>query len=392
MSPTAATVASEAEILTAALAMLTERLPSDWKADVRREPTVGRYRADAVVTITAPGGSRASLYAEVKRSIVTKDLPAMVEQLQAYLAADSAGRKRDAARPLIVARYLAPPLQQWLTARDIPYADATGNLRIALRKPALFIRDVGAQRDPWRGPGRPKGNLSGASAARIVRALVDFRPPYTVPQLMKIAATPSGNTYRAVEFIEQLDLLDRADRQITAVRWRALLERWSQDYGFTKLAGGTTYLAPRGLPDLMKRLAALREDDVGRYAVTGSLATPRWEAYAPARNAMIYADDPDRLADDAGLRSVDAGANVLIARDEKTAAFERTQRLLNGVVIVAPSQAAVDLLTAPGRGPEEGRALLDWMEQNEPDWRHWRPLPPGAFRTARCLDRPGRAP
>jgi hypothetical protein len=36
---------------------------------------------------------------------------------------------------------------------------------------------------------------------------------------------------------------------------------------------------------------------------------------------------------------------------------------------VAPSQAAVDLLTAPGRGPEEGRALLDWMEKNESDWR-----------------------
>jgi len=153
------------------------------------------------------------------------------------------------------------------------------------------------------------------------------------------------------------------------VRWRSLLERWSKDYSFSKLAAGSTYLAPRGLPDLMRRLAGLTEDDeAGRYAVTGSLATPKWEAYASAKNAMIYADKPEELAARADLRRVDAGTNVLIGRAADVAAFDRTQRL-DGTVIVAPSQAVVDLLTAPGRGPEEGRALLDWMEVNESDWR-----------------------
>ena len=33
--------------------------------------------------------------------------------------------------------------------RDIPYADAAGNIRVSLGEPALFVRDVGAQRDPW---------------------------------------------------------------------------------------------------------------------------------------------------------------------------------------------------------------------------------------------------
>ncbi|WP_248241715.1 hypothetical protein [Microbacterium kunmingense] len=360
---------SEADILSAALAALTERLPSDWRADIQREPAIGRYRADAVVMIIAPGGASAALYAEVKRSLVTKDLPGMVEQTQAYIEADTAPR-RDAAKPLIIARYLAPPLQHWLTEREIPYADATGNIRISLREPALFVRDVGAQRDPWRGPGRPKGNLTGPSAARIVRALVDFRPPYTVPALMKLAGTPSGNTYRAVDFIEQQDLLSRADNgTIVDVRWRALLERWSKDYSFATLAVGNTYLAPRGLPDLMNRLAGLHDDDVaGRYAVTGSMATPRWEAYAPARNAMIYAEKPNELAARADLRPVEAGANVLIANADATAAFDRTEQL-GGAVVVGPSQAAIDLLTAPGRGPEEGHALLNWMEKHELDWR-----------------------
>jgi hypothetical protein len=40
-----------------------------------------------------------------------------------------------------------------------------------------------------------------------------------------------------------------------------------------------------------------------------------------------------------------------------------------GVRYVAPSQAAVDLLTSPGRGPSEGQELLSWMEAHERDWR-----------------------
>jgi len=369
MNPSATLLTTEADILEAAVATLNERLPSGWRADVQRRTGAERFGPDAVVTINAPGRARAALYAEVKRSVVTRDLPAMAEQAQAYIDAATSRSPRPA-RPLLVARYLAPPLQQWLTERDIPYADAAGNIRVSLSEPAMFVRDVGASRDPWRGPGRPKGNLTGASAARVVRALVDFRPPYTVPGLMKLADTSSGTTYRAVDFIEEQDLLTRADNgKITAVRWRALLERWSKDYSFTKHVSGRTYLAPRGLPDLMKRLAGMTEvDEASRYAVTGSLATPKWEAYAPAKNAMIYADKPDQLAAFAGLRRVDAGANVIIASAEATAALDRTQDW-DGAVIVAPSQAAVDLLTAPGRAPEEGRALLDWMEKNEPDWR-----------------------
>jgi len=362
--------ASEADVLSAAIATLTTRLPPDWKTDVQRESPVGPYRADAVITITAPGGGQGTLYAETRRSIVTKDLPSMVAQAQAYMDADTTPRGGSAARPFLVARYLASPLQQWLTERDIPYADAAGNIRVSLSKPALFVRDVGAQRDPWRGPGRPKGNLSGASAARVVRALVDIRPPYTLPQLMKLAGTPSGTTYRAVAFIENQDLLTRADDgKITDVRWRALVERWSKDYGFSKLRGLSTYLSPRGLPDLMTRLADVGEDhETGRYAVTGSLAAAKWEAYAQAKNAMIYAEKPEQLAAAVDLRQVDAGANVIIARAEATVVFERIQRLQRAV-IVSPSQAAVDLLTAPGRGPEEGRALLDWMEKHESEWR-----------------------
>jgi len=41
----------------------------------------------------------------------------------------------------------------------------------------------------------------------------------------------------------------------------------------------------------------------------------------------------------------------------------------DGLCYVAPSQAAIDLLTSPGRGPEEAEALIEWMQANERQWR-----------------------
>lgn len=367
---TAAALTSEAEILCIALGELNKRLPTAWDARTQRAITPGRFRGDAVVILTGPRNQQGRLYAEVRRSLVTKDLDPLVAGINLAIAETAPSSNSTLPRPLVVARYLAPPLRAWLTERNVPYADATGNVRISLDEPALFLRDVGAQKDPWRGPGRPRGNLTGPSAARIVRALADYEPPYTVPQLMKLAGTPSGNTYRAVEFIEEQGFLTRsADGRVQEVQWRALLERWSQDFGFAKSGAAATFLAPRGLPDLMQRLAKLKSTKTtGRYAVTASLATPKWEAYAPAKNAMIYAERVQDIVDALNLRAVDAGANVLITSARADAVFERTQEL-DGVTIVAPSQAVVDLLTAPGRGAEQARALLDWMEKNESAWR-----------------------
>ena len=42
---------------------------------------------------------------------------------------------------------------------------------------------------------------------------------------------------------------------------------------------------------------------------------------------------------------------------------------VDGLTIVAPSQAAADLLTGSGRMPSEGEELLDWMKDNERVWR-----------------------
>jgi hypothetical protein len=267
---------------------------------------------------------------------------------------------------LLAARYLAPGTRERIAEAGAAYADATGNLRVELSSPALFVSDRGSDRDPWRGPGRPRGTLQGPPAARVVRALVDFAPPMTVPELAKRAGASTGATYRVVDFAEEEGLLERRRRgPILDVRWRALLERWSKDYGLARSNTVASFLEPRGLSALMDRL---REQEQLRYVVTGSLAAERLAAYAPSRLGALYVDDVKEAATQLGLRQVETGANVVLAAGDYDVVFERPE-IVDRVRFAAASQVAVDLLTGPGRNPSEGVALLDWMEANEQHWR-----------------------
>lgn len=317
---------------------------------------------EALVTLEAPDGQRATLAVEAKRIIASRDVLQLVEQIRSR--ASRAGLPD--VMPLVVARYLPPTTRERLEKTGVAYADATGNRRLALERPALFVRNVGADRDPWRGPGRPRGTLKGAPASRVVRWLVDYSPPYTVPRVAKGSGVSMGATYRVIKFLEEEELLEREPQgSVSVVRWRPLLERWSRDSGFQQSEPVLSLLYPRG-PEAL--IDALRREPDLRYVLTGSLAARRYAPYAPVRFVMLYANDVQAVIDRLSLRRVDAGANVLLAVDSDRVAFERAKEF-EGIRFAAPSQIAVDLLTGPGRSPSEGEALLDWMEANEREWR-----------------------
>jgi hypothetical protein len=201
----------------------------------------------------------------------------------------------------------------------------------------------------------------------VVRALVDFLPPYSVPELAARAGTSTGAIYRVIQFLEEQKLIERSARgPITMVRWRAILERWSRDYGFAESNTVATFLEPRGLPALQDRLRKQKDLD---YVLTGSMAVVDAAQYAPARLAMIYVRDVTAAAKELALRATATGGNVVLAAGDYDVVFERT-RQASDLRYAALSQVAVDLLNGPGRNPSEAVELLDWMERNESDWRN----------------------
>jgi hypothetical protein len=352
-------------VLLEAVQILRDRLPRNWSLYEESEPESPKdIGVDARLRLRAPDGTESLVLVEAKRLLNSRDVPLVLESLR------EAAARLDTSEPvvlLLASRYLPEATQERIADAGAGYADATGNLMLLSDRPGLFLRDRGAERDPWRGPGRPRGTLRGPPAARVVRALIDFAPPYTVLELSTRARASTGATYRVVEFVEGEGLLERARYgPIGEVQWRRLLERWSKDYGFAQSNTVTTYLEPRGLGALTARLAEQPQLD---YVLTGSLAAARVAPYAETRLAMLYVRDAMKVANTLGLRSTDSGVNVVLASGKYDVAFERPEEV-GGLRIVALSQAAVDLLSGPGRSPSEASALLDWMERNEPAWRH----------------------
>lgn len=368
--------ASDLDILRTALDQLGERLPESWRLSTLAEPGSG---IDAIATLLPPVGPAAQFAVIVTRSLVARDAARLFDRfldVAATYAPPPPGRRWPGPpAPLVLARYVPASAQEALTKRGISYADATGNIYLRLDDPALFLRDRGQTSDPWRSPDRARQSLRGPQAAAVVRALIDYAPPYGVPQLARLANVAPAVAYRVVSLLETLDLLVRSDKEISGVDWPNLIRRWSRDYSFEQNSP-TRFVALRGLPAL---LASIPESDPTstdwlRYAATGSLAAAKYAPYAPIKTAMFYVDDPTTFAARLGLRAVDSGADVFLARPISDAVYERTSawdspNSTSPLTIVAPAQAAVDLLTGIGRNPSEGEELLRWMQAEERTWR-----------------------
>ncbi|CAN5921160.1 hypothetical protein BH23ACT10_BH23ACT10_40270 [soil metagenome] len=351
---------TEKELLGLAVERLNDVLPPGWS--VRTVNTVSDRLFDAVVEVGSGVGPDAVLVADVKTLFRPRDVEYTVRQLQQSAATiDDAA----AAMPLLVARYLSPSARERIAAMGACYIDATGNIRVVSSDPALAVLVSGQDSDPWRGPGRPRATLTGAPAARVVRALVDIEPPYSVPELIEASGASTGATYRVVKFLDAETLLERDDDgRIVTVAWQRLLRRWATDYGVTRADAVRRYLEPRGID---ATLARLREIDDDQYVITGSVAAQLDAAYAPPRLLAVYLRDARVAEDVLQLRPVEQGTNVLVAVNDDSFAFERA-RTAEGLRYAAVSQVVVDLLDLPGRSPSEAEALLDWMGADDA-WR-----------------------
>lgn len=95
---------------------------------------------------------------------------------------------------------------------------------------------------------------------------------------------------------------------ITTVDWRALLNRWSQEYSPFRRQGAMMYLAVRGIPAVTGRLKQLKT----RYSVTGSWAAAEVAPVAPPRLLAVYVDRPRDVEQALDLRPAEAGANVAL--------------------------------------------------------------------------------
>ncbi len=306
--------------------------------------------------ITAPDGESVSYSIVTSKGVLSGDVARIAAELS------------DSDRAFVCAHYLSEPVRRQLDGHGISYADATGNINLVASRPAIWVRNRGADADPWRGPGRPSGVLTGEPSDRVVRALADHTGDLSVPELIKLSGASTGAAYRVVEVLFERELITRLPRgPITDVRWQHMLRAWAADRKPCPTRG---FAAPGGLDDLRTRLAAT-DGDLG-YAVTGIAATD----YATPTVLEVYADDVDAFAAALDLRPVDGGAgpngrlaaDVVVATPWSAVVFDRLQ-YRDGLRCVAPAHVYADLVAGPFRHPDAAEYLLTTLTADESAWR-----------------------
>lgn len=291
---------------------------------------------------------------ELKRQLDPRGVEAMVEQVRAI----AGGRPT-----LVVVPWMSAATRARVVDAGVNLVELTGGTHIVLAEPGLFVDTSGAERDPW--PDERRATLKGAKAAHVVRALCRRPPPYGVRELAAMAGTSPGYVSKLMTMLDQETALTRSeDGRVGSVDLSRLLQRWAEDAPLASRARTTTWIDARGLPAFLRKLASTKE----RYAVTASLAATRRAPVAAPRLATVYVDDPDAASEALGLRSADAGANVLLLAPNDDFVFEDAWED-EGVRFAALPQVAADLLSGPGRGPAEAEALIAWMTKNPEAWR-----------------------
>lgn len=345
---------SEEELLEATRDLIARRLPPRWTVEL---PGEGKP-ADLVVK--DPSKSGRVVLVEAKREFGPGDIQAFGTALWRRL------RQQSGDTPiLLVAPYLSYRAREMLAEENISYLDLTGNVRIALDYPGLFIMTEGAQRDPYAT--KPARGLRGAKVGAVVRVLADVVPPYSASDVARAAQVTEGYVSRVLETLAKEGLIDRPSRgPILGVDWPAILRRRAQSMDLFTQERAYRYVSRSGPRQVLN---ALGERPVGeRAVVTGSFAAARLVRVATPALLAVYATKPPSLADELGLFAVEEGADTILLRPDNESVFERTEKE-KGVEWAAPSQIVIDSLSGGGRMPAEGEAAIDWMRKNESRWR-----------------------
>lgn len=333
------------KLLASAGGEIADRLPPGWRSSVEARTTDG-----GVVRFTAPDGRKADIRALVRKSLDPRAADAL----------EPAGEPT-----IVVADWLSPRTRTILAEADLSYADTTGNLLVMVSDPGLSITADGASRNP--SPRRTTMlNLRGPRAWALERTLAEVLPPYGVSELSEALGMDAGYVSRLLGGLADELVIERRPRQpVEAVNWETMIEQITRTYALLEDNETTSWIAPGGPEQFLRDLSTSK---LKRWAVTGSFASSRLVSVVAPEIAVVYTDDPERLADTLRLRPTRTGGNVVTALPYDPIVYERTWKQ-DDLVLTSVAQVAIDCLTGFGRMPAEGDALLAWMRQRAPRWQ-----------------------
>jgi hypothetical protein len=355
---------TETTLLNQAIAWLRERLPRNWDVE-GADGSLGHAGGplDARLSLKGPNGSIATIAVEERQSITPRTVLTLLSPRV------QTARNMGAHLPLLViAPWLSRRTQELLAEQELSYIDLTGNALLRIDNPPFYLQTAGAERNPAPKV-RGQAQLRGPKAARLIRLLMDVRPPYGVGELAAATNLAPGYVSRLLDTLYREALIERPARgAVEAVDIVGLARRWATSYEVFRSNDALSLIAPSGPKAFLQEVARPKPEEA-RMVVSGSFAAAEMMAPVAAPALLLaYCDRPEALAQEHGLLRSEEGANVILLSPYDRVVWERTS-FHNHLTYAAPSQVAVDCLTGNGRMPAEGEALLEWMAAHEDAWR-----------------------
>jgi len=180
-----------------------------------------------------------------------------------------------------------------------------------------------------------------------------------------------GTVSKTLPLLISEDAIGRdATGTIATISRRRVLERWMLDYRvLVSNRDVRYYIAPRSV-DKAIAVPSTRTD----VAFTGLQGARAYlpsdvNLLVPPTQVVCYAEDIDDLAKRVGLQEVDApSANVILIKPHDPTLLSRVSRI-DGMPVAPLPLVLADLLTLPGRYPQQAKALVDALAKTDPAWR-----------------------
>ena len=329
---------------------LEQTLPEGWAVQLR--PGQSSKGPDALLEINSPSGTRTVFAIEEKLRFEPRDVDYVERQFALFATQGS---------PLLITPALSGRSRELLKQRNVSYADCNGNIRLS--SDGFFIdRESGAKNFENARSNLQRSSLRGPITGRLIRYLLDARPPLKVRDIAYATNVNPGNVSRLLKLLERERLINREGRGMVAnVDWEALIRQWSEALKRDRHYSAT--IEPHGIETFTRYLRTKMP-----YAITGSYGAALIAPAARASSIDVHVESADLWIRDIGLRIAEGYGNIRLIEAFDEVVFERTLER-NGLIVANPSQVAADLLTLPKRSDDEYDSLINWMKHNESSWR-----------------------
>lgn len=262
--------------------------------------------------------------------------------------------ERPDAYPIFIAPYVSSSAGAILKEARMGYLDLAGNCYMAFG--SVFISREG-RKNPY-GSSRKLKSLCQPISSRILRVLLNNPSNVWKSQPLSDEADASiGQVANVKQVLKDREWIKESPDGFHLSSPMETLVEWAENYDFRKNSIRSFY-AIEGVSGAENRIAEACHTLGIEYAITSFAGAARLAPNVRYKRSEIYvAERIEAVAEKAGLKQVDSGANVRLLEPYDRGVFYQS-RDLDGLRVACPVQVYLDVLAQKGRGEEAAETIL----------------------------------